>query len=40
MLLGVIALVSALLAAGNCLLSGAFLSLQWLWLLPVGFVGS
>lgn len=40
MLLGVLIAVSVLSAVGICLGSGAFQSLSWLWLLPVGFAGS
>ena len=39
MLLGIITLISLLSAVGTCLLSGAFVSLAWLWVLPVGFAG-
>ena len=31
---------SLLMAAGLCLLTGSFVGLAWLWLLPVGFVGT
>lgn len=40
MLLGLITLLSALLASGGCLLAGAFATLQWLWLLPLSFAGA
>ena len=40
MLIGGIALLSALLSAQLCLVNGGFESLIWLWLLPCGFVGS
>jgi len=40
MLLGLITLLSVLLAVGGCLLVDAFLTLQWLWLLPLGFAGA
>ena len=40
MLLGIIALISLLSAAGTCLLSGAFLGLSWIWVLPLSFLGS
>ena len=40
MLLGAIAVLSAVLAAVTCGVSGGFNSMTWLWLLPVGFVGS
>ena len=40
MLLWTVAVISALAAATNCLLTDAFLTLTWLWLLPVSFVGS
>ena len=38
MLIGCIALVSAVLAAAVCGLAGAFESLAWLWVLPLTFV--
>ena len=40
MLLSLIAVLSLLIALGICLGSGAFLGLGWLWILPVGFLGS
>lgn len=40
MLLGCVLAVSALIAAGLCLLTGSFAGLAWLWLLPVSFVGA
>lgn len=40
MLIGIIAAVSAVAAALSCVLTDAFLSLAWLWQLPVRFVGS
>ena len=40
MLLGGIGVVSALIAAAICAVSGSFQSLAWLWVLPVGFAGS
>ena len=40
MLIGGIALLSALLSALLYLVNGGFESLNWLWLLPCGFVGS
>lgn len=40
MLIGGIALLSALLSALLCLVNRGFESLNWLWLLPCGFVGS
>ncbi len=39
MLLGCVIGVSLLIAVLVCFLTGAFLSLTWLWLLPVCFVG-
>lgn len=39
MVLGMMALVAALASAGICLGTGAFESLSWLWILPVGFIG-
>lgn len=40
MLLGCVLAASALVAAGICLLTGAFAGLMWLWLLPLCFVGA
>lgn len=40
MLLGGIAALSAVICVMVCALSGAFLSLAWLWLLPVSFLGA
>ena len=40
MLLGGIALLSVLITAAVCLLSGAFLTQAWLWVLPVTLLGS
>lgn len=40
MLLGAIAVLSVVLAAVICSVSGGFAGLTWLWLLPVGFAGS
>ena len=40
MLLGCLLTASVLIAAGVCLLTGAFAGLMWLWLLPVGFIGA
>lgn len=40
MLIGISALVSALLSCGLCLLTGCFSNLHWLWVLPLGFVVS
>ena len=40
MLIGVIAVLSALAAAGLCAGTDAFQSLAWLWMLPAGFLGS
>ena len=39
MLLGGISVISAVIAAVICAVSGSFQSLAWLWVLPVGFVG-
>ena len=39
MLLNTIYLISALLAAALCGLTGSFGSNRWMWVLPVGFVG-
>lgn len=40
MLVGGITLLSAVIAAALCAGTGAFGSLAWLWLLPVGFAGA
>ncbi|MBQ7098104.1 MAG: 1-acyl-sn-glycerol-3-phosphate acyltransferase [Oscillospiraceae bacterium] len=40
MLLNLICVLSALVALGICAAAGGFSSLAWLWLLPLGFVGS
>ena len=40
MLLNLIYVLSALVALGICAAAGGFSSLAWLWLLPLGFVGS
>lgn len=40
MLIKGIALLSALAALAICALAGGFSSLGWLWLLPVGFLGT
>ena len=40
MLLGISALVSALLSCSVCALTGCFGNLHWLWVLPLGFVVS
>lgn len=37
MLVAVFSAISAVTAAGICVTSGAFLSLAWLWVLPVSF---
>ncbi len=39
MLLGIISALSAAGAIANCWASRAFYSMQWLWLLPLSFVG-
>ena len=39
MVIGVVAALSAIVAALICGFSGAFESLAWLWLLPAGFAG-
>ena len=39
MLITILCILSALLAAGICIGSGAFAGLAWLWALPVSFVG-
>ena len=38
MLLNLLYTLSALVALGLCVLTGAFESLAWLWLMPLGFV--
>lgn len=40
MLTGILLTLSVVAAATLCVLTGAFSGLQWLWLLPVGFLGS
>ena len=40
MLLGCLLFASMLIAAGLCLVTGSFVGLAWLWLLPVSFVGA
>ena len=40
MLTGILLIISAAMAALLCALTGGFSGLQWLWLLPVGFLGS
>ena len=40
MVIGVIAVFSAILSAVICVVSGGFESLSWLWLLPAGWLGS
>jgi len=40
MLLGIFAGLAILAAGGICLGAGAFENLNWLWVLPVGFLGS
>lgn len=40
MLVGAMTLISVIVAAVLCVCTGAFESLVWLWLLPVGFMGS
>ena len=40
MLLNLIYVLSALAAAGICAAAGGFSSMAWLWMLPLGFVGS
>lgn len=39
MLIGIICALAALGAAGVCLKTASFCTLQWLWVLPVSFVG-
>ena len=40
MVFGMIAVLAAILSAGICVGAEAFQSLTWLWLLPVGWLGS
>ena len=40
MLLNLICVLSALVALGICAAAGGFGSLAWLWMVPLGFVGS
>ena len=40
MLLGTLAILSVILAVIICSVGGGFAGLAWLWILPVGFVGS
>jgi len=40
MLIGAIIVLSVLLSVTVCLCSGGFQDLSWLWMLPVGFMGS
>ena len=40
MLFGVFVVISLLGAAGICFAADGFAGLDWLWLLPVGFIGS
>lgn len=40
MLLGIFAALSLCVAGGVCWGTGAFANLAWLWILPVGFLGS
>ena len=39
MLLGIFTVVSVLFGLLLCALTGSFVSLHWLWMLPVGFLG-
>lgn len=40
MVIGIVAVISAMFSALICVGAGAFQSLAWLWLLPVGWLGS
>ena len=40
MVIGIVAVLSAILSALICVSTGAFAGLTWLWLLPVGWLGS
>ena len=40
MLIGIVSVLSVIFSAVLCMQSGAFTDTGWLWLLPVGFVGS
>ena len=39
MLIGIISVISAAVSAGLCFLAGGFQDLDWIWQLPVGFLG-
>ena len=39
MILGIMAALAVLISAGICWGTGAFCSLNWIWALPVGFLG-
>jgi len=40
MLLGIVSALSVLAAAGLCYSNGAFENLNWIWALPLGFLGA
>ena len=40
MLIGIVCIISCAVAAGFCYLTGGFVGLDFLWKLPVGFLGS
>ena len=40
MVIGIVAALSAIVSALVCVAAGGFGNLSWLWLLPVGFLGS
>ena len=40
MVIGIVAAISAILSAAICAGAGGFASLAWLWMLPVGWLGS
>lgn len=40
MVIGIVAVLAAILSAVICMGAGAFGSLAWLWMLPAGFLGS
>ena len=40
MVIGIVAVISAILSAAICAGAGGFAGLAWLWMLPVGWLGS
>ena len=39
MVIGMVAVISAIVSAVICGFTGGFADLSWLWLLPVGWLG-